>query len=324
MSDAIVGIDIAKANFHAALIDDAGEHARSFPNNAKGFAQLERWLRNRKVSHVHACLEATGAYGDALAIALYEAGHVVSVVNPARVKGFAQSELARNKTDALDAGVIARFCKAMAPPPWTPPSPEIRALQALTRRLSSLIDARAQEYTRAETPGIVEVVTDSIRAHIDHLDGQIRELEAQITDHIDRHPTLREQRELLASIPGIGTATSARFIGEVPDVTKFASAKQLSAFIGLSPQQVQSGSSVRRKARLSKRGNARLRKDLYFPAIAAIRFNPIVRRFAERLRAAGKSKMLIIGAVMRKLVHIAYGVLKHRRPFDPNFNTVPA
>ncbi len=324
MSDAIVGIDIAKANFHAALIDDAGEHARSFPNNAKGFAQLERWLRNRKVSHVHACLEATGAYGDALAIALYEAGHIVSVVNPARVKGFAQSELARNKTDALDAGVIARFCKAMAPPPWTPPSPEIRALQALTRRLSSLIDARAQEYTRAETPGIVEVVTDSIRAHIDHLDGQIRELEAQITDHIDRHPTLREQRELLASIPGIGTATSARFIGEVPDVTKFASAKQLSAFIGLSPQQVQSGSSVRRKARLSKRGNARLRKDLYFPAIAAIRFNPIVRRFAERLRAAGKSKMLIIGAVMRKLVHIAYGVLKHRRPFDPNFNTVPA
>lgn len=324
MSDAIVGIDIAKANFHAALIDDAGEHARSFPNNAKGFAQLERWLRNRKVSHVHACLEATGAYGDALAIALYEAGHIVSVVNPARVKGFAQSELARNKTDALDAGVIARFCKAMAPPPWTPPSPEIRALQALTRRLSSLIDARAQEYTRAETPGIVEVVADSIRAHIDHLDGQIRELEAQITDHIDRHPTLREQRELLASIPGIGTATSARFIGEVPDVTKFASAKQLSAFIGLSPQQVQSGSSVRRKARLSKRGNARLRKDLYFPAIAAIRFNPIVRRFAERLRAAGKSKMLIIGAVMRKLVHIAYGVLKHRRPFDPNFNTVPA
>lgn len=324
MSDAIVGIDIAKANFHAALIDDAGEHARSFPNNAKGFAQLERWLRNRKVTHVHACLEATGAYGDALAIALYEAGHIVSVVNPARVKGFAQSELARNKTDALDAGVIARFCKAMAPPPWTPPSPEIRALQALTRRLSSLIDARAQEYTRAETPGIVEVVTDSIRAHIDHLDGQIRELEAQITDHIDRHPTLREQRELLASIPGIGTATSARFIGEVPDVTKFASAKQLSAFIGLSPQQVQSGSSVRRKARLSKRGNARLRKDLYFPAIAAIRFNPIVRRFAERLRAAGKSKMLIIGAVMRKLVHIAYGVLKHRRPFDPNFNTVPA
>ncbi len=324
MSDAIVGIDIAKANFHAALIDDAGEHARSFPNNAKGFAQLERWLRNRKVTHVHACLEATGAYGDALAIALYEAGHIVSVVNPARVKGVAQSELARNKSDALDAGVIARFCKAMAPPPWSPPSPEIRALQALTRRLCSLIDARAQEYTRAETPGIVEVVADSIRAHIDHLDGQIRELEAQITDHIDRHPTLREQRELLASIPGIGTATSARFIGEVPDVTKFASAKQLSAFIGLSPQQVQSGSSVRRKARLTKRGNARLRKDLYYPAIAAIRFNPIVRRFAERLRAAGKSKMLIIGAVMRKLVHIAYGVLKHRRPFDPNFNTVPA
>lgn len=324
MPDAILGIDIAKANFHAVLLQDGHEHSYSFPNNAKGFTQLARWLRNRTVTQVHACLEATGAYSEALAHALHEAGHVVSVVNPARVKGFAQSELARNKTDALDAGVIARFCKAMVPKPWTPPSPEVRALQALTRRLSSLIDARAQERTRAETPGIVDAVADSIRAHIAHLDGQIRELEAQITDHIDRHPTLRAQRELLASIPGIGAATSARFIGEVPDIAKFESAKQLSAFIGLSPRQFQSGSSICRRAHLSKCGNARLRKDLYFPAIAAIRFNPILRAFAQRLRDAGKSKMLIIGAVMRKLVHIAYGVLKHRRPFDPNFYTVTA
>src|SRR5579863_1432275 len=204
MPDAILGIDIAKANFHAVLLHDGGEHSRSFPNNAKGFTQVVHWLHNRKVRHVHACLESTGAYGDALAIALHEAGHVVSIVNPARVKGFAQSELARNKTDALDAGVIARFCKALVPPSWTPPSPEIRALQALTRRLSSLIDARAQELTRAETPGMVGPVAASIRAHIEHLNGQIHALQTQISDHIDQHPSLREQRDLLASIPGLG------------------------------------------------------------------------------------------------------------------------
>ena len=321
MPDAMLGIDIAKASLHAVLLHDGSEHSRSFPNNAKGFTQIAHWLRNRKVTHVHACLESTGAYGEAVAIALHDAGHTVSIVNPARIKGFAQSELARNKTDALDAGVIARFCKAMAPVPWTPPAPEIRALQALTRRLSSLIDARAQELNRADAPGVVDPVAASIRAHIEHLDGQIRELEIQIADHIDQHPSLREQHDLLASIPGFGTKTSARFIGELPDVTRFDSAKQLSAFIGLSPQRCESGSSVRGRTRLSKRGNARLRKWLYFPAIAAMWFNPILRRFAERLHAAGKNKMVIVGAVMRKLVHLAYGVLKSRRPFNPNFDT---
>ena len=324
MHNAIVGIDIAKGNFHAVLLTADAEHHRSFPNNAKGFAQLHAWLRNRKVAQVHACMESTGAYGEALAVELHEHGHVVSIVNPARIKGFAQSELARNKTDALDAGVIARFCKALTPPPWTPPRPEIRALQALTRRLTSLTAARQQECNRAGVPGVVDSVADSIAAHIAHLDAQIRALEEQIRTHIDQHPTLRDRRDLLESIPGLGDKTAARILGELPDVSHFASAKQLSAYIGLSPRHVQSGASVRWRPRLSKRGNTHLRKALYFPAIVAIMHNPVLRRFAERLRAAGKSKMLIIGAVMRKLVHIAYGVLKRHTPFDPNYDTAQA
>ncbi|HET9342944.1 MAG TPA: transposase [Candidatus Eremiobacteraceae bacterium] len=320
----ILGIDIAKGNFHVALLEAGGEHGRSFPNNAKGFAQLHRWLKNRKVARAHACMESTGAYGEALAIELHEHGHVVSIVNPARIKGFAQSEMARNKTDALDAGVIARFCKALVPAPWTPPSPEIRTLQSLTRRLTSLIDARQQERNRASVPGVVDLVAESIAAHIDHLDAQIRDLERQIHEHIDHHPRLRDRRELLESIPGFGDKTAARLAGELPDVSQFASAKQLSAYVGLSPRHVQSGTSIRWKTRLSKRGNAQLRKALYFPAIAAIRFNPILERFARRLRAAGKSEMLIIGAVMRKLIHIAYGVLRSQKPFDPNYDTVRA
>lgn len=324
MNRAIMGIDIAKDNLHVVLLDDDREHAKSFPNNAKGFVQLHAWLRNRKVAAVHACLEATGAYGEALAVELHEQGHTVSVVNPARIKGFAQSELLRNKTDGIDAGVIARFCKAMAPEPWMPPSPEIRALQGLTRRLSGLIDARRQELNRATVPGIVGPVATSIRSHIEHLDAQIAALEQQIRDHIDHHPSLRDQRELLISIPGIGEKTAARLLGELPDVAQFVSAKQVSAYAGLVPQHHQSGSSVKGKPRLSKKGNRQLRQALYFPAVVALHRNPIIARFAQRLAAAGKSKMAIIGAIMRKLLHIAYGILKSRKAFDPNFDTARA
>jgi transposase len=317
--DAILGIDIAKESFHAALLEHDAGRSKSFPNNAKGFAQLHAWLRNRKVERVHACLEATGAYGEALAIELCDRGHVVSIVNPARVKGFAQSELVRNKTDAVDAGVIARFCKALSPEPWVAPAPEIRALQSLTRRLASLIDARRQELNRAGVPGIVPLVADSISAHVAHLDEQISALEAQIHDHIDQFPSLRQQRELLLTIPGIGEKTAARLLGELPNVEQFANAKQVSAFAGLAPQLRRSGSSVNGKTRLSKKGNAQLRKALYFPAIVALTYNPIMVRFAGRLKAAGKTNMAILGAVMRKLLHIAYGILKSGKPFDPNY-----
>ena len=324
MLDAILGIDIAKETFHAVLLEHDAERSKSFPNNAKGFAQLHAWLRNRKVERVHACLEATGAYGEALASELCDRGHVVSIVNPARVKGFAQSELVRNKTDAVDAGVIARFCKALAPEPWLPPAPEIRALQGLTRRLASLIDARRQELNRAGVPGIVPLVADSISAHVVHLDEQIRALEEQIHDHIDQFPSLRQQRELLVSIPGIGEKTADRLLGELPNVEHFENAKQVSAFAGLAPQHRRSGSSLNGKPRLSKKGNAQLRKALYFPAVVALTHNPIIRRFADRLKAAGKTKMAIIGAIMRKLLHIAYGILKSGKPFDPNYDPTRA
>jgi transposase len=324
MQHAILGIDIAKVSFQVVLLEDAKEHPRSFPNNDKGFEQLQRWLRNRKVERVHACLEATGAYGEALATALHEAGHTVSIINPARIRGFAQSELVRSKTDGIDAGVIARFCKAHTPTAWLPPSPQVRTLQGLTRRLESLHEVYNQEQNRAEVPGTVAPVAASIAAMLGHLKEQIADLERQIHDHIKRHPDLRERTELLTSIPGLAEKTAARILSEVHAIERFACAKQLSTYAGLSPQLHQSGSSIRGRTRLSKKGNPQLRKALFMPALAALRWNPLIRRFAERLRAAGKTKMVIVGAVMRKLLHIAYGVLKSKRPFDPNFDTVRA
>jgi transposase len=268
---------------------------------------------------VHACLEATGAYGDALAVYLHEQAHTVSVVNPAAIKAYAQSHLSRTKTDRVDAALIAGFCAERKPPAWHPPAPQLRELQALVRRLDSLVEMRTMEENRLSSGITVAAVRESVEGLIAHLSEQIKRTEALIRAHIGSHPTLKRQRELLDSIPGIGEATAAALLAEVPDIKQYRSARQVAAFAGLVPRERQSGSSVRGRVRLSKIGNARLRKALYFPAITAIRCSPFFQTWVVGLRQRGKSKMSVIGAVMRKLVHLAYGVLKTGKPFDPEW-----
>ena len=137
----ILGVDVGKVNFHAALLlDEKKSVGKAFPNNPAGFEQLAKWLANRKVQRVHACLEATGGWSEALAVDLHSRGHLVSIVNPARIKAFGQSEGIRTKTDAVDAAVIARFCQSQRPAAWTPPKPAVRPLQALVRRRQSLVE----------------------------------------------------------------------------------------------------------------------------------------------------------------------------------------
>lgn len=318
---AILGIDVSKADFHAHLIDDQGEGKHAFPNSRGGFAQLDRWLRNRRVERVHACMEATGSLWEALALHLFEAGHTVSVVNPAQPKAFAQSELLRAKTDAVDAAMLARFCRAQSPAAWQPPAPEVRMLQGLSRQLMHLKDSRAHELTRLENPGMSQVVRDSITATIEALDKQIAELEKLIRKHLDQHPDLKKKRSLLTSIPGIGETTATTILAEIPNIEKFVNAKELAAYAGLCPRIRRSGSSVRGTPSLCKTGNARLRWALYWPAIVASRHNPLLTTFAKRLADAGKHPMKIIGALMRKLLVLAYGVLKSGRSFDLQWRT---
>ena len=320
MTNPPLGLDISKLKFNACLIRAAGKlRHKVFPNNPAGFAQLSAWLSQQGVERAHACLEATGAYGDSLAAYLYEAGHTVSVINPAAVKAYAQSHLSRTKTDRVDAALIAGFCMERRPSEWRPPAPELRELQALVRRLDSLREMRTMEENRLSSGIAVEAVRGSVEELIAHLSEQIRKTEALIRSHIDRHPGLRRQRELLDSIPGVGEATAAALLAEVPDILQYKSARQVAAFAGLVPRERQSGSSVRGRVRLSKIGNARLRKALYFPAVTALRCSPFFQRWAEGLRARGKSKMAVIGAAMRKLIHLAYGVLKTGKPFDPEW-----
>jgi transposase len=315
-----LGLDIAKLKFNACLMREGGKlRHKVFANNPDGFSQLSEWLEKQGAGRVHACLEATGAYGDSLAAHLHEQGHTVSVINPAAIKAYAQSRLSRTKTDRVDAALIAGFCSERRPPEWQPPAPELRELQALVRRLDSLVEVRTMEENRLSSGVTVEAIRESVEGHIAYLAEQIKRTEALIRDHIDRHPGLKRQHELLDSIPGIGETTAAALLAEVPDIKEYRSARQVAAFAGLVPRERQSGSSVRGRVRLSKIGNARLRKALYFPAVTALRCSPFFQAWAEGLRRRGKSKMAVIGAVMRKLVHLAYGVLKTGRPFDPEW-----
>jgi transposase len=264
-------------------------------------------------------LEATGTYSEAPALALYQAGHIVSVVNPAAIKAFAASRLSRIKTDKVDAGLIARFTVAQTPPRWTPPPQEVQELQALVRRLESLVEMRVMEENRLSSGIAVDSVRQSLEEHLAYLQTQIKQTEELIRRHINNHPTLKQQTELLDSIPGIAETTAARILAEMIDITQYKSARQVAAYAGLVPRERHSGSSLKGRARLSKVGNARLRKALYFPAITALRSSSFFKAWAKGLQERGKCKMTVICAVMRKLLHLAYGVLKNGKPFDPEW-----
>lgn len=320
MSEPTLGIDISKRKFNVCLIKTTGKlKHKVFANSRAGFEQLLAWLSKQDAERVHACLEATGTYSEPLALFLSEAGHHVSLINPAAIKAFAGSCLSRTKTDRVDAELIARFCLAQQPPRWTPPAAEVRELQALVRRLESLIEMRVMEENRLSSGITVEAVKRSVEELVAHLSEQIKRTEELIRQHIKNHPTLKQQAKLLDSIPGIAETTSALLLAELANIKQYRSARQVAAYAGLVPRERQSGSSVRGRTRLSKIGNARLRRGLYFPAITALRCSPFFQQWAQGLQRRGKSKMSIICAVMRKLLHLAYGVLKSEQPFDPQW-----
>ncbi len=315
MSEAVVGVDIAKKKFDVALlVNDKLKH-KVFTNNQEGFVELLTWLKKQGADHTHVCLEASSTYGDELATFLHDAGQNVSIVNPARIKGFARSELLRTKNDKVDAGVIARFCATMRPHLWAPLPPEIRTLQALVRRVDALLVMRTQELNRIETTH--ETIVPSIRKHLAYLDQEITKLKKQIAAHIKNNPYLRTKSDLLRSIPGIGEATIAAILAELAVFEKCDRVQKVVAYIGLAPKEFTSGSSIKGKPRLCKIGNARMRKALYMPSLVAMQYNPVIISFSQRLIARGKNGKVIVCAVMRKLVHIIVGVLKSGRPFDP-------
>jgi transposase len=317
-----VGIDVSKDKLDVHLLTDSGSHSATFSNDKSGWRSLLNWLKKRaKTTPVQVCLEATGRYGEGVTAFLHEQGYRLSVVNPARIKGYATSRLSRNKTDAVDAALIADFCRAQHHdlPLWTPPDPAQRHLQALVRHLADLEQMRQQERNRLQAGETATSVLEQIEQHVAFLDAQMEAVKQEIDRHIDQHPDLKKQQDLIASIKGVGALTAAKLLAEIRNIADFHSPQQLVAFAGLNPRQHRSGSSIRGKTRISKVGCAAIRAALFMPAVSAKNTNPIMQPLVKRMTARGHCKMSIVVAVMRKLLHLIYGILKSGQPFDPHF-----
>jgi transposase len=312
----LLGLDVAKNSVQAELRVTCNTLRFGFANNPKGFAQLARILSAHKAPKVWAGLEASGAYSHALALWLHGSAHRVSLLNPRRVKHYARSAGKRNKTDRLDAAVIADFLYAHKPAAWQPPLEQVAQLRALLRRREELSLMLQAEKNRLE--GVASQVRCSLKRIIVTLSAEKARLEKLIRQHIRSHQQLRRDHQLLCTIKGVGSLTAAILLAEMAGPGQVQRARQAAAHAGLAPRREESGTSVRRNRGIGKEGNRYLRKALYMPALVAIKYNAPLRYFASRLRAAGKPKMKIVCAVMRKLIHIAFGILKHQQPFNPS------
>lgn len=321
-----LGMDVAKAKLDCCLLLDeaAGRRKTKAVNNTRsGIADLLAWVAKQNVSsgELHVVMEGTGVYHEQAALALADAGVMVSIVNPAQVKDFGRGLAVRTKTDGVDSFVLARYGALLKPAAWTPPAPEARLLQALLARRDAIAQDLQRERNRqekADATDTPERIRQSLADSIGFLSRQLAQLQKDIDQHIDRHPGLKDDLALLQSIPAVGPQVGSNMLS-VMHSHDFGSAEQLAAYLGLVPVERQSGSSVLGRARLSKAGPARIRAVLYMAAVVATRCNPHVKAVYERLLARGKSKMSALGAAMRKLVHLCFGVLKTRQPYRHNY-----
>jgi transposase len=326
MATFFIGCDVSKKKLDLALlmsVEPPKLRSKVVENNQPGWMALIEWACRQASctpGELHVVMEATGAYHEAAAYALTQAGVPVSVVNPAQVRDFAKGLAMRSKTDAADRAVLARYGAVVRPPLWQPPAPEVVELKGLLGRLQVIEEELARETNRLEKAQVSvtpQVVLDSLDKNLTFLQQQKRDLEQRINDHIAGHPQLKRDRELLESIPAIGRKTACRMLC-VLHSRPFRSAASVAAYLGLVPVQHQSGTSVWKPPRLSKAGPGAMRAAMYMPAIVASRKNPDIRAHYNRLIAQGKSKMSALGAAMRKLVHICFGVLKNQQPYRPS------
>jgi transposase len=270
---------------------------------------------------VHVVMEPTGVYHEPAALALTDAGLVLSLVNPAQLRMFAQGIGVKTKTDKADSAVLARYGQTQRPGLWHPPSQSARRLKALLARRDAIADDLQREQNRREAIDFGQS-PDEVKASIDQsirfLQAELLRMETMIQTHIDDDPDLRKKKQLLKTIPGVGERVSTHMT-TLFAAKNFQRAEQLAAYLGLVPVQWESGSSVRGRPRMSKAGPSHLRKLLYLPAVCAQNYNPHIMALRDRLLAKGKAKMAIVGAAMRKLAHLCFGVVNSGKPYDPEF-----
>ncbi|MGE5446628.1 MAG: IS110 family transposase [Ignavibacteriales bacterium] len=324
-----VGIDVSKKTLDIAITVEGKEikASKKGNNNLGGCRLLEQWTRTQCQKHgcerIHYVLESTGIYSDRVVEYLHQREDLkISVINPFQAKSWGKSIGVRIKTDKVDSQLLALYAAAIKPEPTAQMNKELKALRSLVRYLEYLISLRGQEMGHLESV-TNPVVASSIKKTISSYDKRIKEIEKAIEDHIKKHPGLKEKTELLKSTTGIGDITSKILLCELhlEDGGVRLSAKAQRAHAGLAPEHRVSGSSVRGKPHISRVGNSRLRRCLYFPAIVAIKHNPVISEFYNRLRQRGKPKMVASVAAMRELLVIAVGVLNNQTAFDVNWST---
>ena len=314
----ILGIDVGKAEIMVALlVDDKCIGKESFVNNDKGFKNLNKWLKQKKISALKACMEATGNYSNNIADFLYNAGHEVHVVNPVCIKAFAKSKLIRTKTDAVDALIIAKYTNTLELIPYKSKSSAVKELKVLHRCLDDLKGQCVQISNHLEhkehkehKEHVPKSVTSTWKKLLKDFKNEIKNIEDSLDELFENNLELKQHRDNLQTIPGIGKITATSILAESPDLSSFKSLRQYAAYAGLVPKHRTSGSSVRGKAKLSKLGSSKSRKALYLPAVVAKNHNPILKAFSDKLKSKGKHNMVIIAAIMRKLLHICFAIIK--------------
>ncbi len=318
-----VGIDVSKDRLDCVVItDETGKTLgqRSFPNAPDGIDRLLSWVRRlpgASKAGVHIIVEATAGYHEQAAQDAVVAGMSVSVANPARVRSFARGMGILSKTDRIDASVLARYGRLARPKPWNPAPPELVELQALLSRLDDVeadLRREANRHEQAKVWGCPEAVSWSFLQSMQALKAQRHTLRKAVATHVEASAALRDDMQRLLTIPAVGPKTAARMLVLLRS-RSFESARQAAAFLGLVPVERQSGRSVQGRPHLSRAGSPRLRAALYMAAVVATRLNPDIRAQQARLLGRGKAKMSTLGAAMRKLVHLCFGVLKSGRDY---------
>ena len=326
----VIGVDISKDSFHARLLSTKSgsiipvDKISKFDNSIKGFTTFLNWLNKLNVCFQSSLIvmEATGVYWEKLAFYCVQKENInVSVVNPKQIKHFALTNLRRSKTDPLDADLIAHFGVALKPNVWNPPNPLLEELKQISRERNSLVKMLTEEQNRLHaiksSANSSSIVLKSHRAIIKYLEKQIKKLEKAIKDKLDNHSGLREKKELLKTIPGIGDISATVLLTETNEFSTFTDPKQLAAYAGISPCQHESGSSIHKKITISKVGNSKIRSILYLSSLSCIRSNSPFKKFYERLRDKGKPAKVALIAVARKLLHIIFAIIKSGKAFDP-------
>lgn len=293
---------------------------RRFDNTPTGHSQLIEWLRTTG-AQVRITIEASGIYSLDLALALHgAAGTELMVAHPKALKNYRSARGRRAKTDRVDARLICDFCRRMPFQAWEPPSEEAFELRALARRLQTLVEERIREKARLHAATTSrhgsQYVANDIEVNIRHLERRINRIEAEALALISKHEALAEACDHLRSVKGIGDRSAVKLLGELVMMPKNLTVRQWVAFAGLDVRHHESGTSISKPGHISKQGNARLRKALYMPAQVAIQNEPNVRAFYDKLLGRGKKPMVAIVAVMRKLLHSIYGMLKHDQDFE--------